>query len=77
MILLVLSCKEVANKKIEEKTNAKEKILTDEEIGKAIVEEENVKINSIGILLYDGFFDLDAFGPHSVLSSMVGTNVFL
>jgi len=50
--------------------------LTDEEIGKALLNEENLKVDSIGIFIYDGFFDLDAIGPFSVLSNMIGTKVF-
>lgn len=77
LFVFILSCKENTNVKIEKQNTVKEKTLTNEEIGKALANEEKIKINSIGILVYDGFFDLDAFGPYSVLSSMVGTDVFL
>lgn len=33
-------------------------------------------IGTIGILLYDGYFSLDAIGPHSVLSSMYPAKTF-
>ncbi|MGB5821796.1 MAG: DJ-1/PfpI family protein [Saonia sp.] len=33
-------------------------------------------IKTIGILLYDGYFSLDAMGPHSVLSSMYPAKTF-
>ncbi len=33
-------------------------------------------ITTIGILLYDGYFSLDAMGPHSVLSSMYPAKTF-
>lgn len=35
-----------------------------------------VDIKTIGILVYDGFFTLDAVGPMSVLSELLGTKVF-
>jgi len=41
-----------------------------------IEKEANLKIDSIGILLYDKFFELDAVGPYQVLSGMIGTKVF-
>ena len=78
LLLLVfnISCQENTKVKIEEQNAIKEQILTDEEVGQTIVREEKIKINSIGILVYDGFFDLDAFGPYSVLSSIAGADVF-
>ena len=76
LFLFILSCQENTKVKTDKNEAIDEKILTDEEIGQAILTEEKIKINSIGILVYDGFFDLDAFGPHSVLSSIVGTDVF-
>ena len=76
LFLFILSCQENTKVKTAEDKAIDEKILTDEEIGQAILTEEKIEINSIGILVYDGFFDLDAFGPHAVLSNMIGTDVF-
>ncbi len=45
-------------------------------VNKLISNEENLKIDSIGILLYDQFFELDAVGPYQVFSGMIGTKVF-
>lgn len=70
--LLSISCQ----KTIKNDTLVKERTISNEEIFKAISEEEKIKINSVGILVYDGFFELDAFGPYSVFSSMVGTDVY-
>lgn len=38
--------------------------------------ESQMDIATVGILIYDGFFELDAFGPQSVLSNLMGTEVF-
>ena len=38
--------------------------------------EANMDIKTIGILVYDGFFSLDAVGPMAVLSELMGTKVF-
>lgn len=76
VFLLTLSCRQEPNTEVMEKSDGKEKILTVEEVTGAIVNEEKIEINSIGILVYNGFFDLDAFGPYAVLSNMVGTDVF-
>lgn len=35
-----------------------------------------VEIKTVGILLYDGFSNLDAIGPYAVFSSLMGTKVF-
>ena len=76
LLLFTLSCQENIEVKSKENEAIDNSILSDEEIGQGILTEEKIKINSIGILVYDGFFDLDAFGPHSVLSSMVEADVF-
>jgi transcriptional regulator GlxA family with amidase domain len=34
------------------------------------------EIKTVGILLYDGYTNLDAMGPHQVLSELMGTKVF-
>lgn len=71
-----VSCKHQPKNELDDKKETQENVLTNEEIEQAIINEENTKIDSIGILVYDGFFDLDAIGPYSVLSNMVGTDVF-
>ncbi|PNW27142.1 hypothetical protein BKP44_14465 [Formosa algae] len=38
--------------------------------------EPNVDIKTVGILLYDGFANLDAVGPYAVFTSLMGTDVF-
>lgn len=38
--------------------------------------EAAMDIKTIGILVYDGFFSLDAIGPMAVLSELMGTQVF-
>ncbi len=45
-------------------------------VNRIINEEEKLKIDSIGILIYDQFFELDAIGPYQVLSGMFGSKVF-
>ena len=50
-------------------------VVAGSDINKRIAKEEKIKIDSIGILLYDGFFELDAIGPYQVLSGMVGIHV--
>jgi len=52
------------------------KMLSPDELNAAIAAETKLKIDSIGILLYDGFFELDAIGPFQVLKGLVGTKVF-
>ncbi|HEY0298922.1 MAG TPA: DJ-1/PfpI family protein [Arachidicoccus sp.] len=56
-----------------------EKAYTHEEIMAIISKEENknIKIDSVGILAYEGFNDLDFVGVESALSSVMGTKVFL
>ena len=73
ILLLIVSCK---NDNIPIENKPIENTITSKEIGEAIVREEKIKIDSIGILLYEGFFELDAIGPYSVLSNMIGTKVF-
>lgn len=75
-LILSVSCQNQTKNLVEEPKEVQEKTLSNEEIGEAISKEEKIKIDSIGILVYDGFFGMDAFGPFSVLSSMVGTDVF-
>lgn len=62
------------NKVTEEKEN-KSLFLTEKEVNDLIAIENQIAIDSIGILVYDGFFNLDAFGPHSVFSGLIGTEV--
>lgn len=38
--------------------------------------DSSLKVRTIGILVYDGFFELDAIGPQAVLSSTMGVQVF-
>jgi transcriptional regulator GlxA family with amidase domain len=38
--------------------------------------EPRMEIKTIGILVYDGFFTLDAIGPMAVFSELMGTKVF-
>ena len=38
--------------------------------------EPKMEIKNIGILVYDGFYTLDAIGPMAVFSELMGTNVF-
>ncbi len=35
-----------------------------------------VEIKTIGIYLYDGYSALDAMGPYSVFTRLMGSNVF-
>lgn len=73
--LINISCKHQSKNETDDKEITQENVLTSEDI-EQIINEENTEIDSIGILVYDGFFDLDAIGPYSVLSNMVGTDVF-
>ena len=38
--------------------------------------EPKVNIKTVGILLYDGYSPLDAMGPYSVFTHLIGTKVF-
>jgi len=38
--------------------------------------EPNTEVKTVGILLYDGFANLDAVGPYAVFTSLMGTEVF-
>ncbi|MCU0352231.1 MAG: DJ-1/PfpI family protein [Cytophagales bacterium] len=40
------------------------------------MDEPKVSIQTVGILLYDGYNTLDAVGPYQVLSELMGTRVF-
>lgn len=74
--LIGISCHPQSKKQTRNETRVKENVLTKKNIEQTIAAEDRIKINSVGILVYDGFFDLDAIGPYSVLSNMIGTNVF-
>lgn len=47
-----------------------------DEMMKRMFPEPTMDIKTIGILVYDGFFSLDAVGPMAVLSELMGTKVF-
>jgi len=61
---------------VKEKSETIEKENSIDYVNSIIQKEENLKVDSIGILLYDKFFELDAVGPFQVLSGMIGTKVF-
>ncbi|HVI45042.1 MAG TPA: DJ-1/PfpI family protein [Chitinophaga sp.] len=46
------------------------------ELMKRIMKAPKMNIKTIGILLYDDYFPLDAMGPMAVLSELMGTRVF-
>jgi len=58
------------------KTEVKNEESAIDYVNRKLKNEDNLKIDSIGILLYDKFFELDAVGPYQVLSGMLGTKVF-
>ena len=60
-------------------TQAQETTVTPEnhdEMMEQMFPAPTMDIKSIGILVYDGFFSLDAVGPMAVLSELMGTKVF-
>ncbi|MEM1136737.1 MAG: DJ-1/PfpI family protein [Bacteroidota bacterium] len=78
---MLIACENRQNKSKtthQENTKAieKSKVLSTEEINEILKSEAKIKIDSVGILLYDKFFELDAVGPYQVLSGMMGTKVF-
>jgi len=76
--LILGSCKQNGNKKSDndQKEESIESSLSVEQINKKLQAESKLEVDSIGILLYDKFFELDAVGPYQVLSGMLGTKVF-
>ncbi|MEM9142406.1 MAG: DJ-1/PfpI family protein [Bacteroidota bacterium] len=57
-------------------SNAELDILTHDELMLLMYQPPRDTISTIGILLYDGYFSLDALGPHAVLSSMYPAKTF-
>jgi putative intracellular protease/amidase/YHS domain-containing protein len=68
--LIVISCNSTNEKK------SKEKTIVDSEHPIDLFPTPKVEIKTVGILLYDGFANLDAIGPYAVFSAMMGTKVF-
>ena len=60
LIFLITNCNNVEVKK-----DLKNQESSIDYVNRIIKSEENLKIDSIGILLYDKFFELDAVGPVS------------
>lgn len=46
------------------------------ELMQEVMMDKKMNIKTVGILVYDGFFTLDAVGPMSVLSELMGAKVF-
>ncbi|WP_437918849.1 DJ-1/PfpI family protein [Sphingobacterium sp. LRF_L2] len=69
-IIVLVSCTTKVEKKVQETT---------EELAARISHEENhqLKIDSVGILAYDGFNDLDFVGIQTELNSIMGVKSFL
>lgn len=53
-----------------------EKTAPPTEAASELFPKPKIKINTVGILLYDGFANLDAIGPFAVFSSLMGTKVY-
>ncbi len=70
LLLFITSCQN------QQKKESIETILSTKQINAVLKEEAKLEIDSIGILLYDKFFEIDAVGPYQVLSGMLGTKVF-
>ena len=78
VFLFFLSCgPKVDTNKLGQIKDNDNPILTEQEVNKLIDSENQMSVETIGILVYDGFFNMDAFGPHSVLSGLIGTEVLL
>jgi len=76
LITLLISLLIIGSCQSQEKKEISETKLSVEQINEILKNEAKLKIDSIGILLYDKFFELDAVGPYQVLSGMLGTKVF-
>ena len=70
LLFLLPSCSNKKNKL------SKTPKLSIEQINDQLAKEARLEIDSIGILVYDKFFEIDAIGPYQVLSSILGTKVF-
>lgn len=70
VLFIATSCQKIKKNEV---TKTK---LSIEQINQTLQKEANLEVDSIGILLYDKFFELDAIGPYQVLSGMLGTKVF-
>ncbi len=68
--LLLVNCQNAQKKDV-----LKSK-LSVEKINETLKKEAKLEVDSIGILLYDKFLEMDAVGPYQVLSGMLGTKVF-
>lgn len=71
LFILITSCNNQAAE-----PQVKATPLSINQVNELLQKENKLNIDSIGILLYDKFFELDAVGPYQVLSGMLGTKVF-
>jgi len=51
-------------------------IVNDSSDNTSLFLEPNTEVKTVGVLLYDGFANLDAVGPYAVFTSLMGTEVF-
>lgn len=84
LLLMMLLCNSISarpkseNDPKHDSTTGKMKItlLNHKRVMNELFGEPRMDIKTIGILVYDGFFTLDAIGPMSVFSELIGTDVF-
>ena len=75
LLLVIFSLIGCKDNQVNASLTEQPKMKIEEELSE-IFPEPKVKIKTVGILMYDGFANLDAIGPYAVFTSLMETDVF-